>query len=218
MIRILIAWIAFAVGTLHATLIYSNTTNDTGNALQYAANGYTGIGDQISLTGTERLATLATTQFFNSLSTPGTFDAQLDLYNLGTGGATVGSLIGSFTVTNIAISGFDINNPLTTGTATVMFSALNVTVPDNVIFLISISNVVNADLGLTLFDPPTAGTSDNANAITRSAGVISTTPLDPGLGNVNFSLTAVTIAPEPVAWSMLAGGLALVALLRRRSS
>ena len=198
-----------------ATIVYSNTTTDTGSSIQFAANGYTSIGDQISLTGTDRLALTATTQFFNSLSTSGTFSATLRLYAVGVNPSVVGALLGSYTVNNIAITGFDLNNPLTTGTTNVTFSNLNVTVPNSLIFVLSVANVTNADLGLTLFDTPTAGTSDNASFITAVGNTFSVTPGDPGFSNVNFSLTA-TATPEPVTLTMIGSGLLVLTLARRK--
>jgi len=147
---------------LFGSTVYLNNVTDTGNTVQYNANGYTAIGDQITLGGTDRSATDATTQFFNVLSTSGTFDATLSFYTVGVKPAVAGSLLGSFTMTNIAISGFDLNNPLTSGTTNVTFSGLNLTLPDEVIFVLTVANVLNADLGLTLFDPPTVGSSDNS--------------------------------------------------------
>ncbi len=197
-------------------VIYSNTTTDTGSTIQFNANGYSAIGDQITLGGTDRFATTATTQFFNSLSTAGTFSATLSLYAVGVNPAVLGSLLGSVTTNNIAISGFDLNNPLTTGTANVTFSGLNATVPNDIIFVLSVANVVRADLGLTLFDPPTVGSSNSATFISALGNTFSLTPGEPGFGNVNFSLTATSATPEPATLSVIGGSLAVLALLRRR--
>ena len=209
---------AIGASTLNAATIYSNTTTDTGSTLQYSSNGFTGIGDQITLGGSERFATQATTQFFNLLSTAGTFNATLSLYSVGVNPAVVGSLLGRYTVSNIAIGGFDINNPNTSGTTTVTFSGLNVTVPTNLIFVLSVSSVVRANLGLTLFDPPTVGSSNNGFFISATGNTFAVVPGDPGFANVNFSLTATAqqATPEPATLSVVAGGLAGLALLRRR--
>ena len=117
---------------------------------------------------------------------------------------------------SIAITGFDFNNPLTTGTRNVTFSNLNLTVPNSVIFVLSVGNVANADLGLTLFDPPTAGSSNNANFISSVGNTFSVTPGDPGFSNVNFSLTATAATPEPVTLSMIGGGLLVLTLMQRK--
>ena len=95
----------------------------------------TALGDQMTLAGTSRLATSATVQFFNSLSQARTFDTTLSLYSLGSGGSVVDSLLGTFSRTGISIGGFDINNPLTSGTTFVTFSGLNTVVPDSLIFV-----------------------------------------------------------------------------------
>src|SRR6185437_14917450 len=95
------------------TIIYSNIdpTHDTGDTLVYSANGYTQIGDQLALSGTDRLATLATVQFFND-STAGTFNATLAFFTVGpNSGNPVGTQIGSNVVTTgVSIAQNDIAN------------------------------------------------------------------------------------------------------------
>src|SRR5215469_4587941 len=93
------------------SIIYSNTLTDTGDELFYAQNGFTQIGDQLTLGGTNRVATLATAEFFNS-STAGTFDATLRLFNVGpNAGNPVGSQIGSnVVVTGVSIAAGDITD------------------------------------------------------------------------------------------------------------
>jgi MYXO-CTERM domain-containing protein len=198
-------------------VVYSNTTNDTLNSIQYTANGYGGVGDTISLASGDRFATEASAQFFNVLSTAGTFSATLDLFTVGTGGAVVGASLGTYTVNNISISAFDIND-LASGLTTVTSPNLNVLVPDDLIFVLSVSNATTADLGPTLFDPPTIGSSDGANFISLAGGVYSVATTGFGFDNVNFSLTtAPADVPEPSTMAVAAGGLAMLALLRRRS-
>jgi hypothetical protein len=198
-------------------VVYSNTTSDKLNSIQYTVNAYDGVGDTISLAPGDRFATEATAQFFNILSTAGTFSATLDLFTLGTGGDVVGTPLGSYTVNNISISGYDIND-LSSGLTTVTFSNLNVVVPDDLIFVLSVSNVSRADLGPTLFDPPTTGFSDGASFISLAGGVYSVASTGFGFDNLNFSLeTTAASVPEPSTLAVAAGGLALLALLRLRS-
>jgi hypothetical protein len=211
--------LTLGASSLFGSTVYLNDVTDTGNTVQYSANGYTAIGDQITLGGTSRFATDASTQFFNALSTSGTFDTTLSLYSVGVSPAVVGTLLGAYTVTGVPISGFDINNPLTSGTTNVTFFGLNVTVPDSVIFILTIANVSNADLGLTLFDPPTIGSSDNASFITNDGTGFSLNSAGAGFSNVNFALGAIASGgvPEPASLLMMGGGLAgLVVFYRRR--
>lgn len=198
--------------TLLGGSFYLNSVTDTGATVQYSDNSYTAIGDHITL-GSTGLATDATAQFFNVSPTSGIFDATLRLYSVGVSPSVLGALLGTYTVTNIPITGFDISNPLTTGTTTVKFSGLNINVPTELIFMISLANVTNADLGLTLFDPPTVGSSDNSSFIADSGSGASVISTDPGFGNVNFELIQT---PEPGTISLLGGGLALLGFAIRR--
>ena len=215
---LLLAFVAFGASSLFGASIYVNTVNDTGNTYQYSVNNYSAIGDQITLAGTERFAIEATTQFFNVLPTAGFFDATLALYSVGSAPDVLGTQLVTSTMTDIAIPGFDIQNPLTSGTVTVTFSGLNVIVPDELIFVLTVANVRNADLGVTIFDEPTVGFSDNAKFISAVGSAFSVTDADPGYGNLNFSLTADAVGeiPEPATLPLMAAGLAALVAFRRR--
>ncbi len=185
-------------------IIYSNTTTDTLDTLAYTANGYTQIGDQVLLAGTDRLATLATVQFFN-LGSAGTFDATLRLFNAG---APVGTQIGSdFVLTGIAAPSNDIFN--------VAFSLPNLLVPDNLIFTVSMGSSSEGVqiIGLDMFEPPTIGSSDNTFAIVNNGtNFIQTgTPTE----NVFFELQATSV-PEPATAGIAGSALLALVLLRRR--
>ena len=78
-----LCFLLLGASSLFGSSIYVNTVNDTGNTYQYSANGYSALGDQILLGGTDRFAVEATTQFFNLLPTAGLFDATLSLYEVG---------------------------------------------------------------------------------------------------------------------------------------
>jgi hypothetical protein len=206
LIGLLVAFASLPSASADA-FIYSNTSTDTGHTITYASGPYTEIGDQITLGPGSRFATLATVQFYNDGSNDGNFDATLMLFDVG---SPVGSLIASSTVTQVyaplgGISGFNVN-----------FPNLNVTVPDNLIFTVSVANLTSGlDLGLDMFEPPTIGSSDNTFAIFNQSGY---TQIPTASENVFFQLQS---APEPSAVLLLAAGLCAFAALpwlRRRSS
>jgi hypothetical protein len=192
------------------TIVYSNVTTDTGDALVYSANGYTQIGDQLTLAGTDRLATFATVQFSND-STTGTFDATLAFFNVGpNSGNPVGSQIGS----NIVTTGTAIAQ---NGIANVNFTVPNILLPDNVIFTVTVSSLTGGvDLGLDMFEAPTVGSSDNTFAIANngSAYLQASTASE----NVYFLLQATTAPTVPEPGTLALAGVALLAFAGWRRS
>jgi hypothetical protein len=183
-----------SAAAMATNIVYSNTTTDTLDTVFFSVGPYSELGDQIHLGGTDRLATSAVVQFFNNGATS-TFDATLHLYNLG---SPVGSQIGSFTTSGITGTGGAVFN--------VTFLALNVAVPDDLIFTVSVSNIAGAaDLGVDMFEPPTIGTSDNTFMIANQKGFSKlTTPNE----NVFFELDATTLpVPEPSVVVMVAFGI-----------
>jgi hypothetical protein len=209
-----------ALGSLTAaqafggSIVYSNTTTDIDESFSIVANGFTQVGDQIQLAGTDRLATQAKVEFFN-LGDSGTVDATLQLFNVG---APVGSQIGSgITLTGISAPGgseFDAT-----------FALPNLMVPDNLIFMLSIANQsagVSVD-GPELYNGPTIGTSDNTFAIGYD-GTTFTKVMLPDPSNVFFELDATSAsqaAPEPATLGLMASsliGLAAFARMRARKA
>ena len=197
--------IAAAVGASGST-VYSNTTTDTFDTIFYSVGPFSGLGDEVSLAGADRLATQATVQFFNN-GAAGTFDAVLRLFQVG---APVGAQIGTdFSVNVIAAPSLGVFN--------VAFDTGGILVPDNLIFLVYLGNVSNGvDVGLNMFEPPSIGASDGSFMI-RDAGGFSalSTPNE----NVFFQLDATTQGPpipEPATLAMVGGGLLLALLANRR--
>jgi hypothetical protein len=203
----------FSASSSWAGIVYDNTTTDTLTTYFYAVpfgnTPFSQIGDSITLGGTDRTLTNAAVQFFNNGST-GTFTATLSFWNVG---GPVGSQIGSSYVLNgLSINSLDI--------LTVNFGSLNLLVPTNLIFTVGISNMTaGMDLGLNAFEPPSVGSSNNAQIITGvTSGIVttfSTGSTGAGLGNLYFQLDATTI-PEPSTVTMTAGGITLALLAARK--
>ena len=200
------AVLAFALagaGSSFAGTIYNNSTNDTLITYFYSAGPYSQIGDSIALGGTDRTLTDAMVQFFNNGSA-GTFTATLSFWNVG--GSQIGS---SYVLNGLSMNQFGILN--------VTFSSLNLLVPNNLIFTVAVSNLSNntLDIGLNAFEPPSVGSSDNAQIITRigsEAFAIGSTAA--GEGNLFLKLAATTV-PEPSTIAM-AGGAAILAFFAAR--
>jgi hypothetical protein len=199
-----------SAGSSWAGIVYNNTTTDTLFTYSYSVGPFSQIGDSITLGGTDRTLTSAAIQFFNGSDLGGTFSATLSFWNVG---SPVGSQLGSSYVLN----GLSING---LGVLTVNFGTLNLTVPDNIIFTVGISNVTaGIDLGLNAFQPPTVGSSNSSQFITGvTSGLVtnfSTGTTNPGEGNLYLQLDATSI-PEPSTITMSAGAAALALLAARK--
>ena len=206
--RIIVAlFVTFAsVSIANAGVVFNNTATDTGFTQVYSSLGVTQIGDTVTLGGTDRFLSSATVQFFDDAAA-GTFAATLRFYNVG---APVGAQIGSaYTVTGQSIAA--------NGIANVTFFGLSLTVPNNVVFTVQVSNVTGgADLGLNVFDPPTVGSASNSTFIDSIDGTTFATR-NAAAGQGNFYLQLNTV-PEPSALAIAALGLGLgfFATLRKK--
>ena len=209
--RALFILVLASAGIAQASVVYNNTATDTLQSYLYSAGAYSQIGDTITLGGTDRTLTDATVQFFNLSESAGTFSASLRFWNTG---APVGSQIGStFTVNSQAISSF--------GIANVTFAGLNLVVPNSLVFTVSVANFGFTDLGLNAFEPPSVGSSDNAQIITRDASTFSATATTAGQGNLYLLLNATTVSTVPEPSTLGLSGVAVIGLLaarRRRPS
>ncbi len=187
-----------------ATVLYDNTTTDTFDTVFYFSGPYTALGDQIQLISAGT-ATQAEVEMFNN-GDAGTFDAELDFYNVG---SPVGSLLGSFDLTDIASVGSDVID------LTFDLGA-GLSVPQDLIFTVSVSNTSpNMDLGVDMFEPPTVGSSDNTFMIAESGGVFS--QLGTNSENVYFQLsgTANVSTPEASSLTLLGTGLLVLGIAAR---
>ncbi|MBY0505039.1 MAG: PEP-CTERM sorting domain-containing protein [Bryobacteraceae bacterium] len=189
-----------------AEIVYNNTTTDTFDTYLFSVYGANMLGDAISLDGLARSVSSASVQFYNnSINSNGSFSATLRFYNTG---SPVGAQLGpAYTLNNLAIGAMSI--------LTATFSNLNTTVPNNLVFAVSVSNVSpGLDLGLTAFNPPTVGTSDNSALILQIGSTFSTGAPLSGSGNLYFRLDAV---PEPGTLALSVVALAYVAARLRRN-
>jgi PEP-CTERM motif len=190
------------------SLLYDNTTGDTGDTVFYFAGPFTALGDQIQLISAGT-ATQAEVEMFNNGNTPGTFNAELDLYNVG---SPVGSLLGSSDLTGIVSVGGDVID------MTFNLGA-GVAVPQDLVFAVTVSNMSpNLQLGVDMFEPPTVGSSDPTFLIANSGGVYS--QLGTNDEDVYFQLsgTADASTPEPSTVMLLGIGLLVITLVRRQIS
>ncbi|MES1258665.1 MAG: PEP-CTERM sorting domain-containing protein [Acidobacteriota bacterium] len=179
-------------------LLYDNSTTDTLDTILYSTGPYTALGDQIHLVSAG-IATQAKVQLYNN-GQAGVFDAELDFFSAG---SPVGSPFGTFHVAGIASAGSDVID--------VTFAlGAGLAVPQDLVFTVSVSNwSANMDLGLNMFEPPAAGTSDPSFLIAAVSGT-SFSQLRTNGENVYFQLsgsTGVAAAPEPGTSALLGIGL-----------
>ena len=193
---------------LPAAPIYLNTTTDTFDTLFYSTGPYTQVGDQIALAGTARLGNTAVVQFFNNGTASGTFTATLRFFNVG---APVGSQVGG----NFVTSGTSITSG---NVANVSFNLGGLLLPDNLVFTVAVSSLAaGLDLGVTIFNPPTVGSSSTAFFIVNNGSAFSTASLGTGHDNVYFSLDASGAGtPEPATISMMLLAIPGIIVARRR--
>jgi hypothetical protein len=185
-------------------LLYDNTTTDTLDTVLYSVGPYIALGDQIELSSSG-IANQAQVQLFNA-GDAGTFDAELDLYNIG---SPVGSLLGTSTLAGISSTGSDVIN--------LVFDLAGIAVSQDLIFLVTINNAdPNLDLGVDMFEPPTVGSSDNLYMIVGTTGPVFS-QIDTNSENVYFQLsgtpTVASAAPEMPDQILLVAGLLALGLL-----
>jgi len=198
----------FAGGSAHASgiIVYDNTVLDTNFGLDLTGL-FTAVGDSVVLqNNTPTLAFgLAQVQFFN-VGSAGSFDATLQFF---TPGSPVGAQLGTdYTSTGIAIGDNDY--------ATIDFTLGGITLPDSLVFMVSVSNLTSGVLPqLELYGPtPAVGSNTPASAIAFD-GVSYNTQDTSGIGSGNpyFQLQSI---PEPGATFLMGSGLFALAMYVRR--
>jgi len=201
--------VLFAAGSAQAgaVTVYDNTLVDTNFGIDLTGL-FTAVGDSIVLqnnTPTLQL-NLAQVQFFNAGSA-GSFDARLKLF---AAGSPVGTqLYTDYLVTGVGVSSSDY--------ATVDFDLGGITLPDQLVFMVSVETVSAGVLPqLELYaPPPSIGSNTPATAITFD-GVSYSTQDTSGIGGGNPYLLLQS-TPEPGAVFLMGSGLlALAVYVRRR--
>lgn len=189
---------------------------DVGGTDLYASTsgGTPGIaGDLVTLANTARTVTDLTVGLRGDM-TGATADLSLSFYSPGPpdpdndGYPTVGAQIGQ-TITQTAV-------PVQNGSFNFTFTGVNITVPDNVIWAVSIDNLTQgANLGWTFSEPPTVGSSDPAFAYLGLNNPLSVNvdPNTPPMYNLTAEITAV---PEPALYPVLFGLLCLGLAVKHR--
>jgi hypothetical protein len=197
----------FAVPGRANVIVYNNGTVDTAFGLDLIS-GYDAVGDSITLQNNTPglLLNFAQAEFFN-IGAAGTFDATLQFFQTG---SPVGLQIGTdYTVTGIDIDEFSY--------ADVIFSLPNITLPDNVAFMLSAANLSpGVQLEVELYGPtPSIGSNTPGSAIGLNGSSYSVVDTA-GIGGGNpFLLLQQT--PEPGETALIGSGLlAMAAYLRRR--
>ena len=191
-----------AATALQAAPVYKNTTADTGDTVFYSPSSLTEIGDQIHLAGTERIGNSAKVQFYNG-GPDGTFNATLNLYSVVANSPNVGALLQSFASSTNTIASND--------TSAVVWSLGGLALLDDMVFTVTIDGFSSGvDLGLTLFEPPIIGSSENSFLIVRNSSGFAHDTTGSGHDNVYFLLDASSpnTVPEPGT-----GGTVMLAML-----
>ncbi len=204
LIRLLLALTAAAVASPAASILYDNTSTDTGYSVFYSASGVSEIGDRLQLTGAATVGSV-TTQFYNGGS-DATFDAILRFYEVGSPvGAPIG---GPYTVTGVSIGGSASQN--------VTFAVPGVAIAQDVIVTLAVLNVsAGGDIGVNFFDPPSLGSSSNGFYITFDGTDFAQAYTNLDLDNVYFQIASAEV-PEPGTAGTVFAVLVLAACRYRR--
>ena len=183
--------VVLSVSAMNAAPLYSNVCTDTGSVFYFGT--YQSVGDQFTpLGGGSKQATVRVA----NRGIGGVFTAQLNFFQ---GGTNV-PFAGDFLVNDQPISAGAVIDL----TFDITFIGFAKSFGPDTTFLVSISNqTTGLDLGLSLFDPPTVGSSDNTFLVTKGG------PGGPGLthtsgtgANVFFQLDSSPV-PEPSSFILI---------------
>ena len=198
------------------TVVYSNAAagNDRNISDVFSDNiGITQIGDQITLAAGPRILNYAQVML-ESFNDPVVADVTLQLFSVQGSGLTIspGSLLGSMSLTAISFP---------SNTRTILtFSGWNLTLPDDVIWFVSLANATSGQLGVNSFSPPTVGSSAPDYVFWGNGTSTFRTSFGGGTDDYYFVLDASdppTPTPEPAAlWGVGAALLGFSALRFRQ--
>jgi hypothetical protein len=205
-----------ALASIQAATVYDNSVNDLNQ--RFISNDLE-IGDQVTLTGTDRLLSLFSLEFF-ATGLGGGEMARVRLYanNGAIWNATPGiNVPGSVLYDSGAF-------PILSSTprSTMEFSVAGGQIPNNVIlpnsftFSIQFSGIAGAEsAGVDLYNPPGTGSSFNDYWLYDGA----TWELRTNTGPVLNFAAHIEAVPEPSVWAIcIAGGVCGHFLMRRRTS
>lgn len=187
-----------------ASVVYDNSFTDLNQS--YGTNNVE-FGDEINLSGTDRVVTNFKFEYFLGGNASGNETAQLTLH--ANDGPMITRTIGTDTFQIASPGSVLYTSPilsLQTGYQTAEASAFAVDVPDTLTWTVTFQGLEAGEVaGLRLFNPPTVGTSF-ADFWQKNGGTWNTQLIDNGVVPANFA-ARVTAVPEPstLALGLLAG-------------
>ena len=204
--KLIVSLLLTAGSTYAGTILYDNSTTDTGYTDGFAVNSLVEAGDEITLAnGIGGLATEVTTALYNSASVGGTADVTLRLYSVGDGDVLGPQL----TTLTLASQSF------TAGTVTYLdFTGLDTEVAGTLVWTLSYESSDAIAPELLDFDAPTVGSSDNTTVWwDTGSGLALTTP---GYDTENYYMTLDGVAsPEPGGLMLMGLGVGVLGALKR---
>lgn len=205
LLRLAIATWALALPAFPA-IVYQNTALQGVQDVFADVPGLLAIGDQLLLApGPWQLNSVRTR--VTTFDDPVTADLRLTLYAVG-----AGDTVGSELATRVLPVALAANT-----SSVVEFNSWALSLPDQLIVMLSLENASSRALGIETTDPPAVGSSDSGSSWWRDGTGFFRQQFPDGLNNYYFEIEAAAAAndvPEPAAY-LLAGPLLLVLLLSR---
>jgi hypothetical protein len=205
-----------ALASIQAATVYDNSVNDLNQ--RFISNNLE-IGDQVTLTGTDRLLSLFSLEFF-ATGLGGGEMARVRLY--ANNGVVWNSTPGINVPGSVLYDSGTFPILSSTPRSTMEFSVADGQIPNNVIlpnsftFSIQFSGIAGAEsAGVDLYNPPTSGSSFNDYWLYDGA----TWDLRTNTGPVLNFAAHIEAVPEPSVWAIcIVGGVCGLSLMRRRTS